>query len=171
MQGVPRSAATFARSVVMRRCMTATTNTFCRIIAPDVGHEWPEGRSNGGAQAQPHGHRCDEQARLAKPRRQMPVRGPDVPHPQRSEPQLLRGQYHVLNGGADGFLRTIASTRCLYRFLVRSAATMARIISRSTAISRAAHSTGCRIPWFAETGCLTPRGSTGNSCHERPVFD
>ena len=46
--------------------MTATTNTFCRIIAPDVGHEWPEGRSNGGAQAQPHGHRCEKRRTAAE---------------------------------------------------------------------------------------------------------
>lgn len=66
LRGVTQSAATFARSVVMRRCMTATMNTFCRIIAPDVGHEWPEGRSDGGAQAQPHGYRCEERRTAAE---------------------------------------------------------------------------------------------------------
>lgn len=48
------------------KALEATMNTFCRIIAPDVGREWPEGRSDGRAQAQPHGHRREERRTAAE---------------------------------------------------------------------------------------------------------
>lgn len=48
------------------KALEETMNTFCRIIAPDVGREWPEGRSDGRAQAQPHGHRREERRTAAE---------------------------------------------------------------------------------------------------------